>query len=424
MSICFIQQRDCFKCVSCSKRIDSTINASIYDFQLYCKSCFTREGLARKQAEVKWSGASTTKAPVNPAFAKLGGGGIPCTACQKTVYTGEQVNYDGKPYHKECISCSVCKNKATINNVNSFEDELICTSCWNAGGYNQKQLAKRAQGATSTSAAKAPLNPALAKLGGGGTACTACQKTVYTGEQVNYDGKPYHKECINCSVCKNKATINNVNSFDGELICLTCWNAGGYNLKQLSQRAHGTASTSAPKAPVNPAFAKLGGGGTACTACQKTVYTGEQVNYDGKPYHKDCISCTVCKNKTTINNVNSFDGDLICLPCWNAGGYNQKQLAKRATGASSASTAKAPLNPALAKLGGGGNKCNHCNKTVYPAEQVNFEKGIYHRECLICGDCNKRTTVASLNIYEGKLVCGPCWASNGYARLQLFGGAK
>ena len=38
---------------------------------------------------------------------------------------------------------------------------------------------------------------------------------------------------------------------------------------------------------------------------------------------------------------------------------------------------------------GGGPKCKRCGKTVYKAEEVISEAGIFHKQCFRCSSCNK-----------------------------------
>ena len=38
---------------------------------------------------------------------------------------------------------------------------------------------------------------------------------------------------------------------------------------------------------------------------------------------------------------------------------------------------------------GGGPKCKKCGKTVYKAEEIVSEAGIYHKLCFRCSSCNK-----------------------------------
>ena len=45
---------------------------------------------------------------------------------------------------------------------------------------------------------------------------------------------------------------------------------------------------------------------------------------------------------------------------------------------------------------GGGPKCKKCGKTVYKAEEVVSEAGIYHKLCFRCSSCNK----VSLDFFE------------------------
>lgn len=71
------------------------------------------------------------------------------------------------------------------------------------------------------------------------------------------------------------------------------------------------------------------------------------------------------------------------------------------------------------KWGGGGSKCTICEKTVYPAETVQYEKKPYHVECFRCSECNKKMEgAAKASNFEDKLFCNNCFAKGGFAQKQ------
>jgi cysteine/glycine-rich protein len=353
------------------------------------------------------------KAALEKKVIDLGGGAVACVECEKKCFMAEAVYMEQLPRHKECFKCSKCDKKIdnTVN-ANIFDHKLLCKTCFTAGGYNRLQAKVKWTPKSSGSTAASGV---FAKLGGGGVKCSleSCGKTVYPAELVQYNGKVYHGTCLNCSKCAAKCTLNTINEFDNELLCMGCWNSGGYARKQAALKSSGSGSTA--KAPVNPIFAKLGGGAVKCTLCEKSVYPAEQVNFNTKPYHGTCIQCTDCNTKTHVNNINEFENRLICGKCWGVGGYARKQLAQPSHG----SGAKAPVNPAFAKLGGGSVKCHLCEKSVYPAEQVNYNGKVFHGNCIVCADCNTKTHVNNINEFEDRLICGKCWGVGQYARKQL-----
>ncbi|CAF3571257.1 unnamed protein product [Adineta steineri] len=53
--------------------------------------------------------------------------------------------------------------------------------------------------------------------------------------------------------------------------------------------------------------------------------------------------------------------------------------------------------------------CALCNKTVYPAEEVNGAGQKYHKLCLKCTSCNTLLTSGSLNERDKKIYCVGCY---------------
>merc|ERR1719453_1051038 len=115
----------------------------------------------------------------------------------------------------------------------------------------------------------------------------------------------------------------------------------------------------------------------------------------------------------TPSGAAKFEGQLYCTKCFDVGGFRQKQAstAKKATGSGTS-------NAMASKFGGGGTKCYVCEKTVYPAELVSFEKNAFHSECFKCKHCSKKMTTSTA---EGKKLegggvdayCKKCWGELG-----------
>jgi cysteine/glycine-rich protein len=225
----------------------------------------------------------------------------------------------------------------------------------------------------------------MSKFGGGGTKCTICDKTSYPAETVTFEKKPYHFDCFRCSECNKKFNnASEANMFEDVLYCKQHFASGGFAQKQ--RQVKWTKSDSA-----STTTSKFGGGGTKCVICEKTVYMAEQVLFEKKVYHSDCFKCTLCEKKITPSGASMFDSDIICSKCFKDNGYAQKQTKVGPKTGSSTS------NSLASKFGGGGVKCVRCDKTVYVAEQVSFEKVIYHQECFTCcnPDCGKKLSTAN-----------------------------
>jgi cysteine/glycine-rich protein len=310
----------------------------------------------------------------------FGGGGNPCTVCGKTAYPAETVSFEKKPYHVECFRCVDCSKKVTVSNCGGFEDKIYCKQCFAKGGFAQKQrnvkwVKKESSGGSSGIASK---------FGGGGNPCTICTKTVYPAEAVSYEKQIYHGECFKCTTCTKKVTPSGAASFENAIYCKKCFADGGFAQKQRNVKWEKKESSG------NAIASKFGGGGNKCEICAKTVYPAETVSYEKKAYHQECFKCSKCTKKITPSGAAKFEEDgaekLFCTKCFQEGGYNKKQAQ-----VTKSSGAPKTYDSRFAKFGGGGNKCKKCDKTVFPAEQISFEKTIFHQACFVCSweTCSK-----------------------------------
>jgi len=290
-----------------------------------------------------------------------------------------------------------------------FEDILYCTHCFEKKGFAQKQ-----KKVVWTKKENTGGSAIASKFGGGGTKCTICDKTVYTAETVSFDKKAYHSDCFACKTCGKKITPSNAASFEGVIHCSKCFKDGGYSNKQAKASSSGSSGSSS-----NALASKFGGGGTKCTVCAKTVYAAETVSFDKKPYHSECFKCNTCDKKMTPSGAASFEGTIHCTKCFKEGGYTQKQASTaRKTGGGGATNAMA------SKFGGGGTKCIVCEKTVYAAETVSFEKQAYHAECFKCKHCDKKITPSGAEGKKGEdgfvtTYCKKCWGELGLNRAKV-----
>jgi len=340
---------------------------------------------------------------------KFGGGGTKCFVCDKTAYPAETITFEKVPYHAECFKCKTCSKKMEgAAKAAKFGTDIYCHQCFKKGGFAQKQKTVKWVKKESTGSALS------SKFGGGGNPCTICAKTVYPAETINYEKKPYHQACFKCSECTKKLTPSDAAQFEGTIFCRKCFASGGYTQKQAAtaKKAGSTGTSSA-------IASKFGGGGNPCTICQKTVYTAEAVSYEKKVYHSKCFKCKTCSKKIAPSGAAQFEGTIFCTKCFGEGGYRQKQAATAKKSGSGASTSSGKFS----RFGGGGNKCNVCDKTVYPAETVSYEKKFFHTDCFKCSNCSKKVTPSSCegNKTEDNvdIYCKKCWGELGLNRAQL-----
>ncbi|XP_003385691.1 PREDICTED: cysteine and glycine-rich protein 1-like [Amphimedon queenslandica] len=115
--------KNCFKCSSCNKMLDSSNMAAHRNEgkevpSLFCSHCH------RKTHDIHKIAAPTTAASV--------GGPNACGRCNKTVYAAEKVVAAGKPWHKSCFNCAECNKKLESTTVTDNEGEIYCKGCYGA----------------------------------------------------------------------------------------------------------------------------------------------------------------------------------------------------------------------------------------------------------------------------------------------------
>lgn len=407
---------DCFRCQetvgegTCDKRLEQSSCAG-YNGKIYCKQCFDKGGYAQKQRNVKW----TPKTSSGPATkSKFGGGGTPCEICQKTVYPAEALSYEKKIYHNDCFKCTTCAKKITGANAAAFEDNVYCKRCFADGGYAQKQRNVKWEKKESSGSA------AASKFGGGGVPCKICAKSVYPAETVSFDKQTYHSECFKCETCSKKMNPSDAAQYEDKIYCRKCFAEGGFTSKQRNVKWEAKESTGSTNR------FNLGGGGNKCGVCDKTVYPAETVSYEKKAYHPNCFQCSECTKKLTPSSCGKFEEDgvekLFCTQCFARGGYAKKQAQIKKTD----SGAPKSYDNRFAKFGGGGNKCVICEKTVYSAELLSFEKNNFHVSCFKCSNegCSKGGKPITVNDaqyqkHEGGTItvyCSKCFGELGLNR--------
>ncbi|KAJ8373902.1 hypothetical protein SKAU_G00044820 [Synaphobranchus kaupii] len=167
---------------------------------------------------------------------------------------------------------------------------------------------------------------------GGGNRCAACQKTVYFAEEVQCDGKHFHKSCFLCMVCRKGLDSTTLAIHDVEIYCKSCYGKKygpkGYGYGQGA----GTLNTDRgerlgikpedpqthrPTTNPNPSrFAQKFGGSEKCSRCGESVYAAEKIIGAGKPWHKTCFRCAKCGKGLESTTQTEKDGEIYCKACY------------------------------------------------------------------------------------------------------------
>ncbi|KAE8606105.1 hypothetical protein XENTR_v10010598 [Xenopus tropicalis] len=168
------------------------------------------------------------------------GGGAKCGACDKTVYHAEEIQCNGRSFHKPCFICMVCRKALDSTTVAAHESEIYCKSCYGRKygpkgyGYGQgagclsTDTGERfgIEVAESHPARGSPTTTHTSKFTqkfGATEKCPRCQKSVYAAERVMGGGQPWHKTCFRCAFCGKSLDSTTVTEKDGEIYCKVCY---------------------------------------------------------------------------------------------------------------------------------------------------------------------------------------------------------
>ncbi|XP_005995500.1 cysteine and glycine-rich protein 1 [Latimeria chalumnae] len=166
------------------------------------------------------------------------GGGKSCGVCQKKVFFAEEVQCDGKSFHKSCFLCMVCKKNLDSTTVAVHGDEIYCKACYGKKhgpkgyGYGQgagtlstdrgEALGIKAEQTREHRPTNNPNASKFAKLGGT-EICPRCEKSVYAAEKVVGAGKSWHKACFRCAKCGKGLESTTLADKEGEIYCKACY---------------------------------------------------------------------------------------------------------------------------------------------------------------------------------------------------------
>ncbi|CAF0919706.1 unnamed protein product [Didymodactylos carnosus] len=63
----------------------------------------------------------------------------------------------------------------------------------------------------------------------------------------------------------------------------------------------------------------------------------------------------------------------------------------------------------MPQWGGGGDKCQRCEKTVYANEAVSACSAKWHKGCFKCKTCNGLLTLVSYKDFQNDIYCKSCY---------------
>ncbi|KAJ8395369.1 hypothetical protein AAFF_G00033540 [Aldrovandia affinis] len=167
------------------------------------------------------------------------GGGNKCGCCQKTVYFAEEMQCEGKSFHKSCFLCMICKKNLDSTTVAVHMDEIFCKSCYGkkygpkgygfgggAGTLNMdmgESLGIKHDEPAQHRPTNNPNTSKFAQMPGSSDVCPRCGKVVYAAEKVVGGGNAWHKSCFRCAKCGKGLESTTLADKDGEIYCKACY---------------------------------------------------------------------------------------------------------------------------------------------------------------------------------------------------------
>ncbi|KAI2649952.1 Cysteine and glycine-rich protein 1 [Labeo rohita] len=163
---------------------------------------------------------------------------------------------------------------------------------------------------------------------GGGNKCGCCQKTVYFAEEVQCEGRSFHRSCFLCMVCRKNLDSTTVAVHENEIYCKACYGkkygpkgygygAGAGTLSMDKGESLGIKPVEAPdhqptNNPNTSKFAQKFGGSDVCPRCSKAVYAAEKVIGAGNAWHRGCFRCAKCGKGLESTTLADKDGEIFC----------------------------------------------------------------------------------------------------------------
>uniref|UniRef100_A0A2K6S6A0 Cysteine and glycine-rich protein 2 n=1 Tax=Saimiri boliviensis boliviensis TaxID=39432 RepID=A0A2K6S6A0_SAIBB len=201
------------------------------------------------------------------------GGGNKCGACGRAVYHAEEVQCDGRSFHRCCFLCMVCRKNLDSTTVAIHDEEIYCKSC-----YGKKYGPK-----------------------GYGYGQGAGTLNMDRGERLGI--KP---ESIPSSIketCSQKQRPDLV-KLNGREMCYV-------NHERCFSCPHRPTTN-----PNTSKFAQKYGGAEKCSRCGDSVYAAEKIIGAGKPWHKNCFRCAKCGKSLESTTLTEKEGEIYCKGCY------------------------------------------------------------------------------------------------------------
>jgi len=229
--------KNCFSCIECNKKLDSTTCCEGPDGEIYCESCYSFEFGTKARTKPKGKAAikSRSRNSSIPNMFKVdddvlarsvvetwvikGEKGDPncCPKCDGKVFEAEKmVSASGSWYHKNCFRCVDCSRLLdSLTNNDGPDGQLYCNKCY-AGKFGPQ--------IRNNDVDHKIIDTSLIKSDDPTKNCPRCGGAVFKAEAVACKDRLYHKKCANCAACEKQLTYNTIfNGEDKDIYCEGCY---------------------------------------------------------------------------------------------------------------------------------------------------------------------------------------------------------
>merc|ERR1719384_1293044 len=227
--------RNCFSCIECNKKLDSTTVCEGPDAEIYCQSCYSFEFGTKSRTKPKGKLIKRTRSSSIPNMYKTDDDMLAratietwvikaekgerdcCPKCDGKVFEAEKmVTASGSWYHKNCFRCVDCSRLLdSLTNNDGPDGQLYCKGCYNLKFGPQVR---------SSDVDHKIIDTGLIKAEDPKKNCPRCGGAVFKAEAVPCKDRLYHKKCASCASCEKKLTYNTIfNGDDQDIYCEGCY---------------------------------------------------------------------------------------------------------------------------------------------------------------------------------------------------------
>jgi hypothetical protein len=184
----------------------------------------------------------------------------------------KDLSYKDKHWHEKCFFCHVCKTPLIDKPFGSKNEALYCGEC-----YNQAFASR----------------------------CDKCAQIFKPGmKKMEYKGQQFHENCFLCFGCNTAIGTKSFIPKDSKIFCVPCY-----------EQNFATKCTSCTKVTELDLLFRLIHLQLKRFHLQQVISQGG-VTYKNQPFHRECFTCTNCKESLAGQRFTSRDEQPYCSECF------------------------------------------------------------------------------------------------------------